>query len=135
MEALQGYIDKFKEMLGEMDRNKKMAVGGGAGLLLVIILYFSLSANDGGDVQYLPLYTEIDMREAGELAGRLREMGQDFKIGGDGSIVMVPVENRLMLRNSLATEGFPKTGFIGYEIFDEVPLGMTENTQSYRAKN
>ena len=37
-----------------------------------------------------------------------------------------------MLRNALAAEGFPKTGFIGYEVFDEVPLGMTEFLQEVK---
>ncbi len=59
-------------------------------------------------------------------------MTQDFKLGGDGSVVLVPEENRLMLRNALAAEGFQKTGFIGYEVFDEVPLGMTEFLQEVK---
>ncbi|MEE2753858.1 MAG: hypothetical protein VX910_07725, partial [Candidatus Latescibacterota bacterium] len=132
MEALQAYIDKFKEALGELDQNKKMAIGGGAGLLLILVLYFSFSDNKGGNAEYLPLYSDIDLKEAGELTSRLREMNQNFKIGGDGSVVMVPEESRLMLRNARAVEGFPKTGFIGYEIFDEIPLGMTEFLQEVK---
>ena len=132
MDALRDFLEKIKETVGELDKTKKMAIGGGAGLLLVVVMVLSFSGGDGGDVQYLPLYTDIDMKEAGELAGKLREMNQDFKIGGDGSIVMVPEENRLMLRNALAAEGFPKTGFIGYEVFDEVPLGMTEFLQEVK---
>ena len=132
MDALKEFLDKFKEMFGEMDKTKKMAAAGGAGLLLVIVLFLSFSGGDSSDVQYLPLYTEIDMKEAGELSARLRELNQDFKIGGDGSIVMVPEEDRLALRNALAAEGFPKTGFIGYEVFDEVPLGMTEFLQEVK---
>ncbi|MEE2754694.1 MAG: flagellar basal-body MS-ring/collar protein FliF [Candidatus Latescibacterota bacterium] len=132
MEELQAYIDKFKEALGELDRKKQMAIGGGAGLLLILVIYFSFSGSKGGGAEYLPLYSDIDMKEAGELTSRLREMNQDFKIGGDGSIVLVPEESRLMLRNALAVEGFPKTGFIGYEVFDEVPLGMTEFLQEVK---
>lgn len=132
MDQLKEILEKFKESLGEMDRTKKLAIGGGAALLLVAVMFLSFSGGDGGDVQYLPLYTEIDMKEAGELAARLREMNQDFKIGGDGSIVLVPELDRLTLRNALAAEGFPKTGFIGYEVFDEVPLGMTEFLQEVK---
>lgn len=132
MDGLKEFLDKFKEMFGEMDNKKKMAIGGGAGLLLLVVLFLSFSGGESSDVTYLPLYAEIDMQEAGELAGRLREMNQDFKIGGDGSVIMVPEEDRLMLRNALAAEGFPKTGFIGYEVFDEVPLGMTEFLQEVK---
>ncbi len=134
MDAFKEYIEKFQAMLGEMDRTKKMAIGGGAGALVLVVLFLSFSGGESSNIQYLPLYTDIDMKEAGELAGRLRELNQDFKVGGDGSIVMVPEEDRLMLRNALAAEGFPKTGFIGYEIFDEVPLGMTEFLQEVKFK-
>ena len=130
--AIQVYLDKFKETLGEMDSKNKMAIGGGGGFVLLLILFFSFLGGEGGDVHYLPLYTDIDMKEAGELSGRLREMNQEFKIGGDGSVVMVPEEDRLILRNALASEGFPKTGFIGYEVFDEIPLGMTEFLQEVK---
>ena len=128
MDGLKELLEKLKVTFEELDKTKKMAAGGGVGLLL-LIMFFSFSGGDGGDVQYLPLYTDIDMQEAGKLTGRLREMNQDFKLGGDGSVVLVPEEDRLMLRNALAAEGFPKTGFIGYEVFDEVPLGMTEFLQ------
>ena len=50
-----------------------MAIGGGAGALLLVIMFLSMSGSDGGDVAYLPLYTDIDMKEAGELSARLRE--------------------------------------------------------------
>lgn len=132
MDGLKEFLDKIKATFEELDKTKKMAAGGGVGLLLLMIMFFSFSGGDGGDVQYLPLYTDIDMQEAGKLTGRLREMNQDFKLGGDGSIVLVPGEDRLMLRNALAAEGFPKTGFIGYEVFDEVPLGMTEFLQEVK---
>ena len=132
MDGLKELLEKLKVMFEELDNTKKMAVGGGVGLLLLVIMFFSFSGGDGGDVQYLPLYTDIDMQEAGKLTGRLREMNQNFKLGGDGSVVLVPEEDRLMLRNALAAEGFPKTGFIGYEVFDEVPLGMTEFLQEVK---
>ena len=135
MEAIQPYLDKLKEKIGEfgeMDKKKKLGIGVGGGLVLLLILFFSFSGGEGGDIQYLPLYTDIDMKEAGELSARLQEMNQDFKIGGDGSIVMVPQKDRLILRNALASEGFPKTGFIGYEVFDDIPLGMTEFLQEVK---
>ncbi len=132
MDALKEYLEKINQMFGEMDRTKKMVVGGGAGALVLVLLLLTMSGDQSSNTEYLPLYADIDMKEAGELASRLREMNQDFKIGGDGSIVLVPEKDRLTLRNALATEGFPKTGFIGYEVFDEIPLGMTEFLQEVK---
>ena len=67
MDALKEFLDKFKEMFGEMDKTKKMAAAGGAGLLLLVVMFLSFSGGDSSDVQYLPLYTEIDMKEAGRV--------------------------------------------------------------------
>ena len=132
MDALKEYLEQINQMFGEMDRTKKMVVGGGAGAFVLVLLLLTMSGDQSSNTEYLPLYADIDMKEAGELASRLREMNQDFKIGGDGSIVLVPEKDRLTLRNALATEGFPKTGFIGYEVFDEIPLGMTEFLQEVK---
>jgi flagellar M-ring protein FliF len=133
MDALKEFLDKFKEQFEGMDRNRKIAIGAGGGGLVLVLLFLMMSGGEP-DVAYLPLYTDIDMKEAGELTNRLREMNQHFKISGDGSVILVPVEDRLTLRNALAGEGFPKTGFIGYEVFDEIPLGMTEFLQNVKLK-
>ena len=133
LETLRAYMEKAQEMWAGFDRTKRLAVGGGGGLVFVLILFFSFSGGDG-EVQYLPLYTDLDLREAGQLTARLQEMNQDFELGGDGRVVMVPYEDRLRLRAALASEGFPKTGLIGYEVFDEVPLGMTEFLQKIKAR-
>ena len=133
MDSLKAFLDKMREEFEGMDRNRKIAVGAGGGALLLVLMFLTMSGSEPR-VEYLPLYTDIDMKEAGELSTRLREMNKDFQISGDGSVILVPVEDRLMLRNMLAGEGFPKTGFVGYEIFDEIPLGMTEFLQDIKLK-
>ncbi len=133
MEALKAYLERAQEMWSELDRNKKIGVGGGAGLVVVVLMFLSFGGAEQ-EVHYLPLYTDLDLKEAGELTQRLRELNQDFQLGGDGTIVMVPEEARLQLRASLAAEGFPKTGLIGYEVFDETPLGMTDFLQKVKLR-
>lgn len=133
MDQLRALLEKAREMWESLDRNKKIGVAGGAGALL--ILMFFLTASGGKqEVSYLPLYTDLDLKEAGQLSGRLRELNQDFRMGGDGTIIMVPEEARPLLRASLAAEGYPRTGLIGYEVFDEVPLGMTDFLQKVKMR-
>lgn len=133
MDAIRAFLDRMKEQWDGFDRNRRIAVGGGAGALVLVMMFMILSPGVE-ELEYLPLYTDIDLREAGELTNRLREMNQDFQLSGDGSVILVPTEARLTLRNALAAEGFPKTGFIGYEVFDEIPLGMTEFLQNVKLK-
>ncbi len=131
MDSLKEFLDKLREQFEGMDRTHKIAVGAGGGALILVMMFLTMSGSEP-EVELLPLYT--DMKEAGELTNRLREMNQPFQLSGDGSVILVPTEDRLTLRNALAAEGFPKTGFIGYEVFDEIPLGMTEFLQNVKLK-
>ena len=131
MDAIREYLEKIREIFDGLGRNQKIGGGAGIGVLLLLIIFMS-SGGGGDDVVYRPLYTDVDMKEAGEIAGRLREMNQNFKLGGDGALVLVPEEDRANLRNILAMEGFPKTGYVGYEVFDDAPLGITDFLQQVK---
>lgn len=132
MDAIRAYLEKAREIFEGMGRNQKIGIGAGAGVVLIALIYFVASSGGGEDTIYRPLYTDIDMKEAGEVSNRLREMNQDFKLGADGSLILVPDSDRAELRNILATEGFPKTGYIGYEVFDNLPLGITDFLQQVK---
>ena len=41
MDAFKEYLEKIQQMFGEMDRTKKMAVGGGAGALILVLMFLS----------------------------------------------------------------------------------------------
>lgn len=132
MDAIRAYLEKAREMFEGMGRNQKIAIGAGVGVVLIALIYFASSGGNGEDKVYRPLYSDIDMKEASEIAGRLREMNQDFQLGADGALILVPESARAELRNVLASEGFPKTGYIGYEVFDDVPLGITDFLQQVK---
>ncbi|MDA0710949.1 MAG: flagellar basal-body MS-ring/collar protein FliF [bacterium] len=132
MDAIRAYLDKAREMFEQMGRNQKIGVGATAGVVLLALIYFAASGTGGEDKVYRPLYTNIDIKEAGEITSRLREMNQDYQLGSDGSLVLVPESDRNEVRNILATEGFPKTGYIGYEVFDNMPLGITDFLQQVK---
>ncbi len=132
MDAFRAYLEKAREMFNGLSRNAKIGAGAGVGILIIAIIVMSSSGGGKENLVYRPLYTEIDMKEAGEIANRLREMNQDFKLGADGSLILVPDDDLLKLRNMLAAEGYPKTGYIGYEVFDDVPLGITDFLQQVK---
>ena len=46
-------------------------------------------------------------------------MGIPYQLRGDGSQIFVPADRALQLRVTLAHDGLPSTGSIGYEIFDK----------------
>ena len=69
------------------------------------------------------------MAKAGKVAGalgKLKEAGAEFRLANNGATILVPSARVDELRLSLARDGLPKSGRIGFEIFDKTNFGVTE---------
>ena len=88
-----------------------------------VMLFFIFSPS------FETLYSGLDPAEAGEVVEKLKENKVVFRLENGGTTVMVPRQNIYELRLQLASEGLPRSGTIGYEIFDKSNLGMTEFLQ------
>lgn len=91
---------------------------------------FALVLNVGGEPKAL-LYSNLDLKEAGQITQALDQAGVKYEIKGDGSTIMVPREKVASTRIMLSTKGMPTSGSVGYEIFDTAsPLGQTDFIQN-----
>ena len=86
----------------------------------------------GGEKDWSPaiLYAGLEYEEAAEITARLTALGIPYKLTEDASTITVPDDQVNNTRLTLAGEGFPKSGHIGYEIFDENQIAMTDFLQS-----
>jgi flagellar M-ring protein FliF len=75
---------------------------------------------------YSPLYTDLSDQEAGASVERLRQMEVPFRLAANGGTILVPESRLAELRLQLATEGLPKSGRLGFELFDQTSFGATE---------
>ncbi|MCS6954410.1 MAG: flagellar basal-body MS-ring/collar protein FliF [Bryobacterales bacterium] len=73
-----------------------------------------------------PLYAGLSAEDAGAVVARLRESGVAFRVTADGGTVLVPEDKVAELRLALAAEGLPRSGRIGFELFDRGNFGTTE---------
>jgi flagellar M-ring protein FliF len=88
------------------------AVGLGVmGMLAFLILR-------GGTEQMALLYGDLDLKESAQVVEQLGRQHIPYRIGGQGSQILVPVDQVPRARLLLAREGLPSGGSIGYEIFD-----------------
>lgn len=83
-----------------------------------------------GRPEFMPLYTRLSAEDAGEIVGRLRDMKIQYKLSHDGSTIQIPREKIYDVRLDFAAEGLPRGSGIGFEVFDEAKLGMTEFVQN-----
>ncbi len=106
-----------------------------AGLLLISILgYVAYKATTS--VNYGVLYTNLSPDDAGRILTVLQEENIPYKVEGNGSIIMVPKDKVHEIRLKLAAKGLPSSQTVGFEIFEEPKMGITqfqENVNFLRA--
>jgi flagellar M-ring protein FliF len=78
---------------------------------------------------FRPLFTGVAPEDAAAIVQKLRESGIDYRLLEGGGSVLVPSAHLAELRLTMAAAGLPKTGRIGFELFDKTNLGATEFTE------
>lgn len=77
------------------------------------------------------LFGGLETKEAAELVAKLDGMKVPYEIRGNGTQILVPDDQVPKLRMTLAKDGLPSGGTLGYEIFDKTDsLGTTSFVQS-----
>jgi flagellar M-ring protein FliF len=77
------------------------------------------------------LYSGLDMNDSGRIVAKLEQMNIPYRLEADGGSILVPNDQALRLRVTMAEEGLPSGGSIGYEIFDKSDaLGTTSFVQN-----
>ena len=75
---------------------------------------------------YAVLFSDLKQVDSATIVEKLKEKQVKYQISGDGDIIAVsPPEMVHELRLSLAAEGLPKGGTVGFEIFDNTNFGTT----------
>jgi len=78
---------------------------------------------------FKPLFTGLAPEDAGTVTAKLRELGVEYRLSDNGSAILVPSEKVAEARLQLASVGLPKSGRIGFELFDKTNFGASEFTE------
>lgn len=77
------------------------------------------------------LFSGLDPRDSAAVVQRLEAANVPYELKGDGSTILVPDDQALRLRMTMAADGVPAGGGVGYEIFDQQDaLGVTSFQQN-----
>lgn len=121
-------MDGFLSFLRSLGVGRLIAMGGVAATLIAFFIYLTLrmTAPPMG-----LLFSGLDGSDSGAIVSKLESMDVPYRLGGDGGTIMAPQDQVLRLRMSLAQEGLPAGGGVGYEIFDRgSTLGSTSFEQN-----
>jgi len=81
------------------------------------------------EADFKPLFTNLAAEDASGIVQKLKESGAEYRLGEGGASVLVPSARLDELRLTMAAAGLPKSGRVGFELFDKVNLGATEFTE------
>src|SRR5580700_11344146 len=116
-----------------MDQLKRLAGNFSAGqlwtiLIAAILVAFGVYAlvNWERECDFRPLYTSLSPEDASVVVQKLKESATPFRLANNGTTVSVPDDKVAELRLEMAGAGVPKSGRIGFEIFDKTNFGITE---------
>lgn len=120
--------NQFKNAFDGLSTRKKLTL---ATVMIGVLAGFALVAMWAGSPDYQVLYADLSMEDSGAIYERLREKKVPCKIAGNGRTILVPREQVHALRLELAAAGMPSGGSaVGFELFDDAKLGMTEFLQN-----
>lgn len=91
--------------------------------IFFIVLFGILSTR----VQYEPLFTELEARDAALIKDYLEKRGLKYRISSSGTTIEVDRKDKYIARLDISKEGLmPQNGSVGLEIFDNTRIGATE---------
>ena len=87
--------------------------------------------------QMTPLFTDLALEDSTAIVKELERQGIAYELRNEGAIVLTSKDRVPRLRMSLAENGLPKGGGVGYEIFDKSDVlgatGFVQNINHLRA--
>src|SRR3954451_15128246 len=116
----------MKKILAHLSLRQRIGIG-----TVAVLVCFGLYAlvHQQHEADFKPLFTGVAAEDAAAIVQKLKESGVEYRLPEGGGAVLVPSARLAELRLGMAAAGLPKTGRIGFELFDKVNLGATEFTE------
>ncbi|MGP1366987.1 MAG: flagellar basal-body MS-ring/collar protein FliF [Schwartzia sp. (in: firmicutes)] len=121
----EDWKERYLQLWEKTTQKQRYLMFGILGLLVVLLIVGSYFYGSKPDL--VPLFTNMETKDAGEVAAKLKESKIQYEIqeNQQGVTVLVPSRDVHAARLDLATQGLPR-GHKGFEIFDDSKLGVTE---------
>ena len=109
-------MNSFVTTLQNLGPMRLAAMGGVAAILLG---FFVFLATQIGPSNMSMLYGDLSISDSADIAANLDGLGVPYQIQQNGAAIFVPSDQVDRLRLTMAQEGLPSGGNLGYELFDE----------------
>ncbi|MCS7003171.1 MAG: flagellar M-ring protein FliF, partial [Dehalococcoidia bacterium] len=125
--ALTQLLTQLQAVWSPLSRTQKLSLIGVAIAAVIAIAYFGVAATQ---TPYATLFTRLNDQDAGAIVARLRELNVPYQLADGGATIRVPEAQVHETRLQLARVGLPKSGTVGFELFDNQNLlSLTDFSQ------
>ena len=128
---MQTFLYNVRQFLSRLSLRQKVALGV---MLLGTLAILGGIAYWAGRPDYALLFGGLEPADANQVVESLNEQGVSYQLKKSGTAVYVPSEEVYELRLHFAGEGIISDGPVGYELFDQGTLGMTDFMQKLNMK-
>lgn len=133
MEQLRERFAQLKERFDALSLRVRIGALAGVGVLVALGL---LGYANYSEPTHGILFSNLSQQDAARIVERLQSLNTPYEIADGGSTITVPEESVHETRLTLANEGLPSGGGVGFEIFDTTRFGesdFSEQVQFRRA--
>ena len=125
--AISDFSSQLKALFKSLSPAKRFTLIGFVTATLVGFIFLALWT---GSPDYQVLYSNLSPEDAGTIVNSLKEKKIPCKTSSNGNSILIPKEMIPEARLDLASRGLPRGSGVGFEIFDNTKLGMTEFVQN-----
>jgi flagellar M-ring protein FliF len=116
-------LEQVTALFRSIPRRQLILIGSSALAIGAAVFGFSYWKRNS---DFRPLYQSLSPEDAGTVVAKLKEKNIPFRLSSDGATVSVPEDKVAEERLEMAAAGLPKTGRIGFELFDQTKFGATD---------
>jgi len=127
VEGLSKFFANFSTWFSELNSSRKVLVLAGLGLFLSGLIVMSLWTQKQ---ELQVLFSNMAAEDSSAIIEDLKGRHIPYELKQSGRTILVPSDQVHELRLKFASQGLPRGGGIGFEIFDKPSLGMTEFVQN-----
>lgn len=124
MDKMKELMEKVKNGWNELDKRKKTAM---IIILVGILLFVSIYTIISKRVNYVALYKDLTLEDAGKIVEDLDGKQMKYKLEDGGTTILVDSKDIDKYRIELAMDGNLPSDSSGYELFDDVGMMVTDD--------
>ncbi len=113
----------MKRSYNQLTPNRKIMLMVGIAAFVAIIIGSVIWSKEP---EYRPLFSNLSDRDGGAVIEQLQKLNVPYKMAEGGGAILVPADSVYEARLKLASQGLPKGGAIGFDLMDNMKIGVTQ---------